>query len=121
MVKIMFGFNKISLKKEKRENEAKLRGLHGREVKYASTRDPITYGETVIGKNGIIAITEDNFTIICKDIIIFESPIKYLWGSDLMSLDGIILTRVDKELDSYDEIESDDKIIVYYKYYRKVD
>jgi hypothetical protein len=117
----MFGLNKISLKKEKRENEAKLRRLHGREVKYASTRDNVTYGETVIGKNGIIEIIEDNFSIICQDKIIFKSTIKYLWGSDLMSLDGIILTRVDKELDSYDEIESDDKIIVYYKYYRKVD
>jgi hypothetical protein len=117
----MFGLTKYSLRKEKRENEIKLRKLHEREVKYASTRDNVTYGETVIGKNGIIKIVDDNFAIICKDKVIFESPIKYLWGSDLMSLDGIILTRVDKELDSYDEIESDDKIVVYYKYYRKVD
>jgi len=110
----MFWIKKYKLKKEKKENENKLRNLHGQEVRYASIRDGVTYGETIIGKNGFIDVSDDIFSVICNDKIIFTSPLKDVWGSDLMSLDGIILYCENEE--AY----KDQEIMVYYKYYRKV-
>ncbi|WP_055668872.1 hypothetical protein [Desnuesiella massiliensis] len=110
----MFWSKKYKLKKEKKENEEKLRKLQGREVRYASKRDEITYVETVIGKNGVINIVDDIFSVICNDKIIFSSPISEVYGSDLMSLDGIILNYKDETTGK------DVEIMVYYKYYRKV-
>jgi hypothetical protein len=111
----MFGFKKYTLKNEKKANEEKLRNLHGREVRYASKRNSSTYEETVIGKNGEIVVSNDEFSLVCNNKIVFTSSIKNLNGSDLMSLDGMILTRNDKAEGT------EEKIIVYYKYYRKVD
>lgn len=110
----MFWSKKYKLKKEKKENEEKLRKLQGREVRYASKRDEITYVETVIGKNGVISIVDDIFSVICNDKIVFSSPISEVYGSDLMSLDGIILNYKDETTGK------DVEIMVYYKYYRKV-
>lgn len=110
----MFWSKKNNLRKEKKENEKKLRKLDGREVRYASKRDDITYVETVIGKNGIINVTDDMFSVVCGNKTIFSSPINDVWGSDLMSLDGIILSYKDKNTDK------DIEIMVYYKYYRNV-
>lgn len=110
----MFGIKSFSFKKEKKENEAKLRKLHGREIKYVTKRDSETYVEMVIGKNGVIDISDDLLTLVCDNKTIYSGSIKELYGSDLMSLDGMILTR--SVSDSLDE----DKIVVYYKYYRKV-
>lgn len=110
----MFWTKKYNFRKE---NEEKLRKLHGREVKYASKRDSLTYVEMVIGKNGIIDVTNDVFSLVCDNKIIFSSPIKDLMGSDLMSLDGIILTHNNDDIGDCNE----DEIMVYYKYYRKVD
>jgi hypothetical protein len=111
----MFGLKKLKQRNEKRWNEEKLRNLHGREIRYASKRDSVTYVEMVMGKNGIIHVENDNFSLICNSKTIFSSPIKGLYGSDLMSLDGIILTRYNESNQLQDEI------MVYYKYYRKVD
>lgn len=111
----MFIFKKYKLLKEKKANEEKLKKLHGREIRYVSTRDPISYGETVMGKNGVIDVSNEALSLICNEKIIFSCPIKDLYGSDLMSLDGMILSR------SENGFESQDKVIVYYKYYRKVD
>lgn len=102
--------------KERKENEERLRKLHGREVRYASKRDFITNVEYVIGKNGVIAIENDVFLLKFNEKTIFESPIKQLWGSELMSLDGIILTK-----DKIVSDPSEKEVMVYYKYYRKVD
>ena len=111
----MFGFKKKKLNSEKKLNEEKLKKLHGREVRYASKRDSVTYVEKVIGKNGVIQVIDDIFSIVCNDKVIFKSPINDLWGSDLMSLDGIILTP------GAEKPDTDNEIMVYYKYYRKVD
>ena len=112
----MFWIKKYKIKREKRENEEKLRKLHGREVRYASRRDSSTYTEMVIGKNGIIDVKNDLFSLIFNNKIVFSSHINDLSGSDLMSLDGIILTRI-----NYDSgIGLEDKIVVYYKYHRRI-
>jgi hypothetical protein len=101
--------------KEKKENEIRLRKLHGREVRYASERDAVTNVEKVLGKYGFITIIDDIFTITCDDKTIFSHPIQGLMGSELMSLDGIILSYVESNTQKIVEI------IAYYKYYRKLE
>jgi hypothetical protein len=102
-------------KQEKKENEIRLRKLHEREVRYVSQRDEITYVERVMGKYGFINIIDDVFSINCDDKIIFSHPIEGLMGSELMSLDGIILSYVDENTKKTVEV------IAYYKYYRKLE
>lgn len=104
-------FNKKK-NKEIKENEQRLRKLHGREVRYVTTRDRITNVETIIGKYGVINIKEDEFFIICNNKLIFSNSIYKIDGSELMSLDGIILNYLDN---SGEKIE----VVAYYKYHRK--
>jgi hypothetical protein len=111
----MFFKRKREELREKKENEIRLRKLEGREVRYASERDPITNVEKVLGKYGFINIVDDEFIITCDNKVIFSHPIKYLMGSELMSLDGIILSYTDSSTNEYVEI------IAYYKYYRKLE
>lgn len=100
-------------RKEKKDNEKRLLRINGREVKYVTTRDNITYGEKIVGRYGIINIENDELTIICEDKIVFKHSIEGLLGSELMSLDGIILSYTDEKTGEYVEV------IVYYKYHRK--
>jgi hypothetical protein len=99
--------------KEKRENEARLRRINDFEVRYVTTRDPNKYGEVIIGKNGIINIINDQFNICCDNKVIFTHPICSLQGSELMSLEGIILSYMEDK--TGEEVE----VIAYYKYHRK--
>lgn len=106
-------FNRIFKEnKGKKENIQRLLKLDKREVRYVSSRDSETNVEYVLGKSGIINIEGDIFSIICGDKKIFESSIYEMTGSELLSLDGIIITTKNKD---YTEM------IVYFKYYRKVD
>jgi len=98
--------------REKKENEARLRRINNFEVRYVTARDT-KYGESIIGKNGIINIINDQFNICCDNKIIFTHPIESLQGSELMSLEGIILSYVDNKTGESMEV------IAYYKYHRK--
>lgn len=111
----MFFNRRRKEKQEKKENEIRLRKLHGREVRYVSERDGITYVERIMGKYGYINITDDIFSITCDDKVIFAHPIEGLMGSELMSLDGIILSYVDENTKKTVEV------MAYYKYYRKLE
>jgi hypothetical protein len=108
----MLFFNR-NRQKELKENEMRLRRTHEREVRYVTTRDGITYGESIIGKYGIIKIEEDIYRIICDDKVVFEHSVKGMMGSELMSLDGIILSYRDQSTGELVEV------IAYYKYHRK--
>ena len=99
--------------KEKKENEIRLRKLHRRELRYITVRDGITYNQSVIGKNGIITIVDDVLSITCGNKVIFSHALEGLIGSELMSLDGVILTYNDES--TGEEVE----VIAHYKYYRK--
>lgn len=105
--------NKKGIRKEIKDNEARLRRTDDLEVRYVTTRDGMTYGESIIGKYGVIKIIEDNYQIICDGKVVFEHPIEGLMGSELMSLDGIILSYTDKATGEFVEV------IAYYKYHRK--
>lgn len=108
----MFFFNNKKLK-DKKENEARLRRINGFEVRYVTTRNVNTYGETIIGKYGAIHIVDDEFSIICDNKTIFTHPLDGLQGSELMSRDGIILSYNDDKTGEYVEV------MAYYKYHRK--
>lgn len=99
--------------KEKKENEARLRRINDFEVRYVTNREPNKCGESIIGKNCVINVVDDQFNIRCENKIIFTHPIKNLKGSELMSLEGIILSYVDEKT------REDVEIIAYYKYHRK--
>ncbi len=107
----MFFINKKV--KEKKKNEARLRRINDFEVRYVTTRDPNKLGESIIGKNCIINIINNQFNIRCDNKIIFTHPIETLKGSELMSLEGIILSYID------DKTGEDVEVIAYYKYHRK--
>ncbi len=102
-------------KKDKLQSEsAKLiKSLDGREVKYVSKRDPVDYGEIILGKNGHINITDDELIILCEGEIVFRNDIKGLKAAELMSLDGINL-RYENE-----ETGETETVVAYYKYFRK--
>jgi len=99
--------------KEKKENEARLRRINDFEVRYVTARDPNKYGESIIGKNCVINIIDDQFNIRCDNKVIFTHPIESLQGSELMSLEGIILSYAD------DKTGENVEVIAYYKYHRK--
>lgn len=100
--------------KEKKQLEAAARKLNGKEIRYVSKRDSITYVETILGKNGIVNISDDDeLSIICDNKVIFSHSINGLICSDLMSLNGVILSYKDKN-------REENEVMVYYKYYRKV-
>lgn len=111
----VFWMKRYKLKKEKDENEKRLRKLHNQEVRYASIRDINTNVETILGKSGYIDISDDILSIICNDKVVFKSSIKDICGSDLMSLDGMIIYHRNKALGENNEL------MVYYKYHRKVE
>ncbi|OPJ59337.1 hypothetical protein [Clostridium oryzae] len=105
-------FQKRKAMKEKVENEKKLNKLQDREVRYVTTRDENNI-ETIIGKYGFITIEDGIFIIKCNDKEVFKHGVSDLQGSELMSLDGIILSYTDKETGIFNEV------IAYYKYHRK--
>lgn len=98
--------------KEEKENETRLRKTNGFEVRYVTARNPDGYGECAIGKGGVVNIIGDEYNISCDNKTIFSHSLKGLQGSELMSLDGIILSYTDDKTGEYVEI------IAYYKYYR---
>lgn len=106
----MFFKKRIS---EKVQMENSARKLHGKEIRYVSKRDSETYIETILGKNGMIDVKNDHLSIVCNEKVIFHHSIEGLMCSDLMSLDGVILSYIDE---NGEEVE----VMVYYKYYRKV-
>ena len=99
--------------KEKKENEARLRRINNFEVRYVTNREPNKCGETIIAKNCVINVVEDQFNICCENKIIFTHPLNDLKGSELMSLEGIILSYIDEKT------REDVEVIAYYKYHRK--
>ncbi|MBU3158546.1 hypothetical protein KPL37_02010 [Clostridium frigoris] len=107
---MFFNNKKIRAKKE---NEARLKRINNFEVRYVTTRDPTQYSESIIGKNCIMSILNNQFNIQNDNNVIFTHSIENLQSSELMSQNGIILSYTDDKTSEYIEI------IAYYKYHRK--
>lgn len=88
-------------KKEKDENAALLRKLDKRGITSFSERDPQTYRETILGRQGAFSVAEDELIISCENKILFRHPIKEIKAGELMNLSGICLNVGQKRYVAY--------------------
>ena len=96
---------KLSFKREMAEKMIRNR------LRYATERDGDT--DSVIGKNGGFNVRDGQLIVSADNRVIFRCNIEEMSVSELMSLEGVIITAPD--------IESGGKvrtIICYYVYYR---
>ena len=64
---------------------------HGREIQYMVRRDRFSSNETIIAKNGVINIVENELVISCGNDIVFRAPVNDIKAYELMNLSGINL------------------------------
>lgn len=108
----MFGFRK---KKEdtpgfRRKMAAQLNGRH---LKYVTERLPD--GESVIGREGALILRNGELLVYASADVVFRCAVEALQMSELLSLEGVILTGADAAHGG--EIRT---VIAYYTYYRDV-
>ena len=70
--------------------------LDKRAIKYCSERDAEA-GETIIGKNGMINLRDGELILLSSEQVVFRAKIEELTASELLSLEGVILTGNDLE------------------------
>ena len=70
--------------------------LDKRAIKYCSERTE-NMGETIIGKNGMINLRDGELILLSSDQVVFRAKIEELKASELMSLEGVILSGKDLE------------------------
>ena len=70
--------------------------LDKRAIKYCSERTE-NMGETIIGKNGMINLRDGELILLSSDQVVFRARIEELKASELMSLEGVILSGKDLE------------------------
>ncbi len=88
--------------------------LNGRKVKYVSLRKGTESGETILGKDGIINIIDNNeIVILCNNKIVFRNPIDILKVDELMSLAGVNFRYKDEDMGE------NLTVTAYYKNHRK--
>ncbi len=73
------------------ESEILIRARHGRTIQYMTRRDRATNNETVIAKDGVLNIVENELVISCDNDIVFRAPINMIKAYELMNLSGINL------------------------------
>ena len=86
--------------------------LNGKHIKYVTERkDDEDY---VIGKEGALIVKGDEFLVFSSADVVFRCYVNQLQASELLSLEGVIITAPDIEHGG--EIRN---IIAYYTYYIK--
>ena len=88
-------------KKETDANLALLRKLDKRGVSYFSERDPKTYQERILGREGAFSIADETLIISCGNQILFRHPLKEIKAGELMNLSGICLNVGDRRYIAY--------------------
>ncbi len=76
--------------KKNRENEARAMALHGKIIRYVTTRD--TGEEIVLGRGGSTAVHDGQLIVLSSGEIIFRSDIRETTVSHLLSGDGVVLS-----------------------------
>ena len=104
------------LTKPKNENSPRFRWemakrLNGRHIRYVTERED--NNDIVIGHDGCLAIHDDDFIVLSDGDTKFRAKVADLSFSELMSLDGVILSGNDIEHGGVYR-----SVIAYYKYYR---
>ncbi len=88
--------------------------LNGMSLKCVTER--INGIEEIIGKSGSITVRNGELIVYSSMDVVFRCDVMELVGSELMSLDGAILTAPDKEHGG--EVRS---IVAHYSYWRNLD
>ncbi len=78
-------------KKEQNENLILLKKLDKRGVSIFSQRDPQTYQEKILGRNGAFSIADDTLIISCENKVLFRYALEEIKAGELMNLSGICL------------------------------
>jgi hypothetical protein len=112
----MFNFFKKSRKSGDGMSERDIYAkLDGRAIKYVTERLPGSdTSDSVVGKEGALIIREDELIVYASVNVVFRAKIPELTASELMSLEGVILTAPDMTADG--RVRT---IIAYYTYYLK--
>lgn len=87
--------------------------LDGRHLKYVTERLPD--GESVIGREGALIERNGELLVYASADVVFRCPVTELQMSELLSMEGVILTGADGAHDG--KIRT---VIAYYTYYRDV-
>lgn len=88
-------------KKEDDANLALLKKLDKRGISYFSQRDPKTYQERILGREGAFSIADNTLIISCGNQILFRHPLKDIKAGELMNLSGICLNVGDERYIAY--------------------
>lgn len=88
---MLSGLFKKKKKTVQSESEQLIRARHDRTIQYMTRRDRATSNETVIAKDGVINVVENELVISCDNKIVFRAPICELKAYELMNLSGINL------------------------------
>jgi hypothetical protein len=88
-------------KKEADSNLALLKKLDKRGVFSLAERDPATYQERILGRNGAFSIADDTLIISCGNQVLFRHPLKDIKAGELMNLSGICLNVGEKRYVAY--------------------
>lgn len=88
---MLFGKNK---KKNASPSAQLLCARHGRTLQYVTLRDTASNNETVLGKDGVLNVVEDECVILCGNDTVFRASLSDITAYELMNLSGINL-RVD--------------------------
>lgn len=88
-------------KRESDENAALLRRLDKRGITSFTQRDPKTYQERILGREGAFSVADDTLIISCGNQILFRHPIKEIKAGELMNLSGICLNVGDARYVAY--------------------
>ena len=83
------------------ESEKLIRARHDRTLQYMTKRDRDTARETIIAKDGVINIIDDELVICCGNDIVFRAPICELRAYELMNLSGINIIYKDESYIAY--------------------
>lgn len=83
---MLFKFNK---KPRLSESAQLVSRRHGRTIQYITRRDRFSNNETVLAKDGIINIIENEVVIHCDNTVILRAPLDKIKAYELMNLSGI--------------------------------
>lgn len=103
-------------KKKKKEDSLAFRRemaekIAGKHIKYVTER--IDGEDIVIGREGSLCLRDEELIVFASADILFRTAVETLTASELMSLDGVILSGPDLEHDGAERT-----VIAYYLYYR---
>ena len=85
--------------------------MNGKHIKYVTEREDNT--DIVIGHDGCLALRDGELIVLSDGVVKFRVKVAEMTASELMSLEGIILSGPDIEHGGVYRT-----VIAYYKYYR---